>query len=86
MGLSYSNAVRASQLKKLGLSRRSDLKKTRYNMNFTEYTDDELSRALHCIDGHGDAFEGFEARAWAFVKERICRVADQNRELDKEDA
>lgn len=50
--------------------------------NLIDFTDEQLSNALHFIEGHEDSLEGAEARAWAQVKQMILRTAQQQKELE----
>lgn len=45
--------------------------------SFTKFTDEQLARALHFIEGHEDCLEGSELKSWLRIKEMICNTAEQ---------
>lgn len=49
-----------------------------------DYSDEELARALHWVDGHEDCLEGLEATGWFRIKRLLLRVAAEQRELDQD--
>lgn len=49
-----------------------------------DFTDTELSNALHFIEGHDACFEDEEQVAWNTIRDMVIRVATNNRSLDSE--
>lgn len=54
--------------------------------NLTDFTDDELVRALHFIDGHMDSLDPQELRAFRLVRSMLITQAVSQRDVDADDA
>jgi hypothetical protein len=53
--------------------------------NLIDFTDLEIARAVHRMDGASDYLEGSELRAWNLTRSMIISNCEQLRELDLED-
>jgi len=53
--------------------------------NLIDFTDEEIARAVHRMDGASDMLEGSELGAWNHTRSLIISNCEQLREVDKDD-